>query len=748
MTEERLPYFHAAGAAAAAFLLYVVTLAPTTWFWDTSEYIATAHILGIPHPPGNPLFVVVGKVWSLLLAPSGLPVAVRINLLAAATSAVATGFFFLVAFRVLKGWLEAEEEAEGDGSIWFRRVPIIGAWAGALLGSTAFTVWNQSNVNEKVYTLSVLGIAVVSWLAVRWVDRKEEPGSGWLLVLAVYLMVLGSTNHLMALLPAPAFLAVVLIEKPGVFLDRRLMSRATMAVLLGVSFNFFLPIRSAQQPIINEGEPVCESFAGAAAAVYSMGRVGCQALAANLTREQYGKPSIFTDPTSDSLNPSPRGFDILGHQLLNYFQYFDWQWARGLSVSEVPGNTRLPFTLVFLGLGVWGLVASRSSHRSHLVYLGTLAFTLSLALVYYLNFRYGYSIAPETAAANQMEVRERDYFFIGSFHLWGFLAGMGIAASWRWAAGGSLNPRKLALSAPILILAFVPLVSNWAWATRSGDFSARDWGYNLLQSVEPYGILFTNGDNDTFPLWYLQEVEGIRQDVTVIVVQYLFTDWYPRQLLYHTHPDRQRPFTDDEGLGLYEPPDAAPTRPITLLTDAELDQVSTVILSQDYTVTLGDGAVQFPEGTRLGRGEQIALAIIQDSLEERPVHFASTGGLARSLSLEGWALRQGLASQLRMEDLGERAGVVQVADNLGGEWFDFERSRILAEEIFLYRGLRDRDIWADRATLNIPWHFYFLYLQMADASNRMSGTEERMEELLGEADRFLITAQGGRRAVQ
>ena len=751
MTEERLPYLHAAGAAASAFFLYVLTLAPTTWFWDTSEYIATAHILGIPHPPGNPLFVVVGKVWSLLLAPTGLSVAIRINLLAAVTSALATGFFFLVAHRMLEGWLRAEGEPNAgseERSAWSRRLPFIGAWAGALLAATSFTVWNQSNVNEKVYTLSVLGIAAVSWLAVLWVDRKDRPGSGWLLVLAVYLMVLGSTNHLMALLPAPAFVALVLLEKPRVFIDRRLLARAAFAVVVGLSFNFFLPIRSAQQPIINEGEPICQTATGAAVAVYSLGRTGCDALAANLTREQYGKPSIFSDPTSDPLNPAPRGMGILGHQLLNYFQYFDWQWSRGVAVSELPGNARLPFTLVFLGLGIWGLFAAGRSRRSHLAYVGVLAFTLSLALVYYLNFRYGYSLAPEHADSTMREVRERDYFFIGSFHLWGFLAGMGIAAAWRWAAGGGFEPRKLALSAPVLILAFVPLFANWGWATRSGDHSARDWAYNLLQSVEPYGVLFTNGDNDTFPLWYLQEVEEIRQDVTVIVVQYLFTDWYPRQLRHHTHPDRQRPFTDEEGLGLYAVPDSPPTRPITTLSDEDLDQISTVILSQDYTITLGETPVQYAAGSRLGRGEQIALAIIQDSLGERPIHFASTGGLARSLNLEGWSLRQGVASQLRMmEDLDELPGVVRVSENLGGEWFDLERSRVLAEEVFVYRGLRDRQIWADRATLNIPWHFYFLYLQLADASNRMGGDEATMEAFLDQADRFLITAQGGFRAV-
>ncbi|MDH3424650.1 MAG: DUF2723 domain-containing protein, partial [Gemmatimonadota bacterium] len=81
-TDMRPPYVGAFLSGLGVFALYAVTLAPTTAFWDASEYIATAHILGIPHPPGNSFFVVLAKVWSLLLAPTGLPVAVRINLFA------------------------------------------------------------------------------------------------------------------------------------------------------------------------------------------------------------------------------------------------------------------------------------------------------------------------------------------------------------------------------------------------------------------------------------------------------------------------------------------------------------------------------------------------------------------------------------------------------------------------------------------------------------------------------------------
>ena len=152
-------YGAAAIAGALVFALYLATLAPSTAMWDASEYIAAAYVLGIPHPPGNPFFVLVGRVFSFL--PIGPNVATRINVLAALCSAIAAGMWFLVAERVLARWLPER---------WQR---IVGGATAALIGATAFTVWNQSVVNEKVYTVSLLFFAVVSWLTVRWCDDPE-----------------------------------------------------------------------------------------------------------------------------------------------------------------------------------------------------------------------------------------------------------------------------------------------------------------------------------------------------------------------------------------------------------------------------------------------------------------------------------------------------------------------------------------------------------------------------------------------
>src|SRR5437660_8158416 len=195
---ESPPYLMAALVSLGALMLYGLTLAPTTQFWDTSEYIAAAYLLAIPHPPGNPLFTLIAHAWGLLPLAAGY--ATRSNLLAAVTSAVAAGCWFLVGERWMRAWVPA-------------RLPRhLAALAGALSAATAFTVWNQSVVNEKVYTLSLLSIALVLWLIVRWDDQPPGEGHDHHLLMIVYLLALTSTNHMMGVLVGPV--VAVLLYPP------------------------------------------------------------------------------------------------------------------------------------------------------------------------------------------------------------------------------------------------------------------------------------------------------------------------------------------------------------------------------------------------------------------------------------------------------------------------------------------------------------------------------------------------------
>jgi hypothetical protein len=135
-------YIPAAIAAALVFVLYLLTLAPSVAMWDTGEYMAAVKVLGIPHPPGNPFFVLLGHAFASLPIPVGY--GARINIMAALASALSAGFWFLITERIVARWV-AER--------WQR---LVVAGLATLIGATAFTVWNQSVVNEKVYTISLL----------------------------------------------------------------------------------------------------------------------------------------------------------------------------------------------------------------------------------------------------------------------------------------------------------------------------------------------------------------------------------------------------------------------------------------------------------------------------------------------------------------------------------------------------------------------------------------------------------------
>ena len=728
--EPSPPYWAASLAGLLVFGLYALTLSRTTAFWDTSEYIATGHILGIPHQPGNPLFVVLSRAWSVLLAPLGVPVAIRFNLFSALMSAGAHAMWFLVVHHILCFFSED------------RRFRLVGASAAVLVSATAFTVWNQSNVNEKVYTVSLLTIAVLSWLAFRWQERLAKGKDDNLLVLMAFLLALSVGNHLMAFLAAPAIGLFILFVRPQTLLNWRLYAAGIAAVILGLSIHLFLPIRAALDPVINEAAPTCENIGSALLAVVTYGRDGCELLAEALKRSQYEKPGLL-----------PR-LAPLWSQAVNYLQYFDWQWARSLDGNSTVFTTlRLPFTMLFTGLGVWGAIEHARRDRASFVFIGTLFATLSFGLLFYMNFKYGFSLQAPVQDRLLHEVRERDYFFTVGFSVWGLWAGIGIATLWREAAremGAGLTK-----ASPILGLALIPLVLNFSWASRADDYAARDWAHNLLMSVEPYGVLFTNGDNDTFPLWYLQEVEGIRRDVTVIVTSYLNTDWYTGQLKRLTQPcppgvdpssdwtriQCQRPYTSENTDAAYvadasqasgkiplllDAPIRVPTKSIMPLSDEDIGRVARSVqpVTEDSQVQMGNVIASLPGGSYLMPWQQFALTLIISAIGERPIYFASSGNAATSLGVNRYLVRQGLAFRLHNGPLEEQApdGVMQMNptaySNIIGGWVDLPRTHTLLEQVFVHRtGLPDEwTHWPDLATIGIPNYYAWSYLALAQAA--------------------------------
>lgn len=746
----RAPYGSALVAGAAVFFLYAITLAPTTAFWDASEYIATAHILGIPHPPGNPLFVLMARAWELILAPTGLSVPVRVNLFSALMTAGTSFFWFLVAHRILSYFTDSEIARKA------------GAGAAVLISATAFTVWYQSNVNEKVYTISLLTIAALTWLAFLWRDHVEEHrgvavNRTWhddnILVLMIFLLALSVGNHLMAFLAAPAILVLLVMVKPAVLMNWRLYVFGLVFAMIGLSVHLYLPIRAALDPIINEADPTCASLAESLVSVITMGAAGCEDLSSALAREQYAKP-----PITQRLAP-------FGAQLMNYFQYFDWQWSRSIQGRVAyMAPSRLPFTLIFLALGAYGAWVHRRRDRVSFAYVATLFATLSLGLIIYLNFKYGYGQSAALGMSLDVaEVRERDYFFIVSFSIWGVWAGIGLTAIWLELARRVGDGRKALLgSSPVMALALIPLALNWNYATRAGDYSARDWAYNLLNSVEPYGVLITNGDNDTFPLWYLQEVEGIRRDVTVMVWSYLNTPWYAEQLRDITtpcirpgeadaDPTRiicQRQFDPEKSVPIYSE-DPYPTDTILPLTDEEIETVTRLgytQLPQNVTFEARGVRVELPAGMILTAADQFILSIIRHAWGDRPIYFAMTTQTHRNLGLADHVVRQGVAYRLITPEEAASGDFVAVPRehpwlSITGPYVDVERTNELLWNQFIYRDLPGWSRWVDDATRGIPSYYGYTHLSLSTAQEVLGIVDEaarniaRAEEWLAQADR-------------
>ncbi|MDB4914812.1 MAG: hypothetical protein JWM95_2456 [Gemmatimonadetes bacterium] len=696
----------------AVFALYVITLAPTTAMWDASEYITAAYILGIPHPPGNPLFVLLGRVASLMPVGS---VAVRVNLLAAFCSSMSAAIWFLVAERVLVAWSNIR---------WTR---IVAAVTAALLGATTFTVWNQSVVNEKVYTVSLAFFAVVSWLTVRWCDDPDGPVADRLLVMIAYLIGLGYCNHPAGLLVGPAVAVAVIVRRPRTLVRWRLLLAGALAMVLGLTPFMVEPIRAAWHPALNEGEPTgCTDKIGFSC---TFSHTTAVRLMANVNRDQYGKPDL-------TLRQAP-----FSAQMGMWWLYFKWQWLRD-SRGTAPAM-QLLLALGFLALGIYGGVTHWRYEKPSFWFFGPLVLTVTVALVYYMNFKYGSSQAPGLSGVAR-EVRDRDYFYLWSFSTWSVWAALGLAALWKDLAGRITGPdaRRWMASSPILLFGLIPFAGNWRDASRARETATREWAHDLLNSVEPYGILVTLGDNDTFPLWYAQEVEGIRPDVTVAVTSLLSTDWYPRGLLRRkiTPYDAAHGPAAYRNLGL-----PVPTKPILSLTIDQLNAIPEYVDVREPQIFQAGTlkAVVDPRRLEYGvptRGDLIVLQFIKDNLNVRPVYIARTsGGYVQALGLEPYALVQGLAVKIMP------SAVMPTADTLaapGVGHIDVRRTLDLWNGYGMPKAVISRGDWVDRPSIGIPALYIGTASMIAEVLDRRADStgSDRMRKIamdLAESTRLM-----------
>jgi hypothetical protein len=509
---------------------------------------------------------------------------------------------------------------------------------------------------------------------------------------------------MMGFLAGPAVVVAVAVRRPSTFVRWKLIAASIGALLLGMTPFLTQPIRAAHFPAINEGEPTTWN-----------------AFLYNFNRGQYGKPALL-----DRQAP-------FSGQLGMYWLYFKWQWLRDVKGQYPQAQSIL--AMIYMILGVMGGYVHFRRDRKSFWYFGTFILTLTVVLIYYLNFKYGHSqcLAMGNPSDVACEVRDRDYFFIVAFSAWGVWAALGLVYIWEGVASifGSDDVqigrevvevprgRSWLASSWILAFAFVPLFTNWKAASRAGQTDTYAFAHDLLDSVEPYGILITAGDNDTFPLWYAQEVEGHRKDVLVLCTSLLNTDWYVRQLI-------RRPvyaYDAAKGPALYRGRQwAMPKGPPLHMTTVQADSLPEYLEIREPQLFKKGSIEATIKPQPLQKADIVVLRMILDDYPNRPFYFSRTAGSYPQdvLGLGQYLLMQGLARKLlpNTPTPGKDTVLVQ------GEGFvDVARTRDLWSQDFLGpAAVIKRGMWVDKASVGIPYIYITTAADLSDIALQRGDT--------------------------
>ncbi|MCZ6775489.1 MAG: DUF2723 domain-containing protein [Ignavibacteria bacterium] len=747
------------------------------------EFIAAAQMLQVPHPPGSPTFLLVTRI--AMMFPFADDPAVRAHAFNAVCSAGAIMFLFLVITRVVINFRGMPQNLADKLAVYG------GGIIGALSLAFGTTYWSNS-VEAEVYGVSMLLLSAMMWLVLRWRERAENEGSEKYLLLIAYLIGLSLGVHLLVLLVIFPVLMIIYFHRyefsansfikfgivavlvfgvvyPGIvkwmpgMMDGKLWGTESdtvkyipwvlifgavygvyksykkkqklahvallsiVLIFLGYTTYTTVLIRSNANPPMNENEP------------RDLAR-----LTAYLGREQYGQTplldrrwsqephqqGIYTNYTSD--------MDFLIRYQLNhmFFRYLGWNYIgaegdhQGAGV-EWEDTFGIPFLMALLGL----YYQFKKDWKMGLVFL-TMFIVFGPLLALYQN-------------QQEPQPRERHYFYVGAFYVFSVWIAIGIVAVLDYLRKAIHSPRAVTAYSIAVVGVFsfaipVRLVSvNWYEHDRSGNYVAWDYSYNILQTCAKDAILFTNGDNDTFPLWYLQDVEGIRRDVRIVNLSLVNTPWYIKQA-------KNKPYYPEAKAVPMSLSDARIDRisPIAWETRTEVLPVPKEVFERfgvTDTATVNKGRIEWEFRNTLEVGQvkairiqdQMVHNIISANKWERPIYFAVTCAPNSKIGLDEYLWFHGLAWRLEPRKItGQDRGLDHevLEANLFQEPEGYSKTPQFG---YKFRNVANPDAFLEEssAKLMVNYRSAFIRLALYDANiakneERSVAVLDRMEEII------------------
>jgi hypothetical protein len=804
------------GAVFAVVLaVYYYSASPTTAFWDCGELTAAAYSMGVPHPPGTPLFVTLGRIFAML--PTAKEVAFRVTLIPLLFGAFSCGLIYLLVTKLIG--LYAIPERRYD-----RWLPHVAGVFGALACAFAFSFWDNS-VEAEVYGPCVVVALSVLYMALLWRDQlKRAGGDNRLILAAIFLLFLSTGIHFTPMMTVFAVLVFALIVDRQAVLQLRLFELVAgylvilTAAELGFSIGTFiavplmlgatwLGIRAMERSdrtisafyglglfflvfviaYVAAGNKIMDDtvlflasptvafierwvrspilvllfVAGYGGYLYWLHRQGKLSLkyvglmlglvflagtvqfimfiraklgptineaepsnwrdfVSVLKREQYDPMKLIPRKTQFlteddwrmNQNPQFSLFVAYFEQVKFYLRYFFWQWGNERFFDiflHVKWQALLGLVPPLLGL--WGMWHQLKREKRSFVLIFVAFLVASVGLITYLNLKY--STSDPRPELKFREVRERDYFYAFSFVFYTIFIGVGAYAFLRSVIDRLRFKRvpAYAVSGALLVFGFVPMLLNYPEVTRRGDWIPAEYGYNMLVSCPgEHAVIFTNGDNDTFPLWFIQTVPSriagydpnFGKNVRVGILSLLNTNWYCKQLKRWGAPIS---FTEAE-IDRLPRGFAGKNNRTFLLED---------IMIRDMVATAGGVKLKWPDDYASTSEEYMAKVFGPGYRARTPIYFATTVS-PRSL--------QDVKPYLRLEGL-----VYRVVPEAGTEQVDAPRSRYLIDSVYSMKSIMDRRVQKDDNTRGLLITYAASFMGLASEYRKQNRPQDAEQVL-------------------